>query len=281
MPVVKVWLQLAAAVAALFAAPALARPSEAELAASLEAEARGADMYAYDQAAWHASDALQADLAREKRSLDDLRAQGFRGYVVEPGGDGLLLATFYVSKGPSYLAAARYWAAGSEVNRGGLVKEGEDAALSPLALQLIAATGKAYDAASEAKYSLCSRSPPNTIVLPPRADGTISAYILTSTTTAGVYPAGGHFRFDFGADGKLISQRPFMKSCFPLDTRPRDGQTPEAVFLSHLLDRQPTEIHVFVSYNIPVRLFIGTMENNAVWEVSKGKVRFSEDLPKK
>lgn len=277
---VKTLLQFVVAVAAALAAPALAKPSEAELAAVREAEARGAEMYAYDQAAWHSTDALKSDLRRNRRSLDDLRKLGFKGFVVEPGGEGLLLATYYAEKDGKTWALARYWVARSEVKRGGLVTESEDAALSPLALQLVAIRAKSFDAGLDAKYSLCSSSPVNTIVLPPRADGTISAYILTSTVTHGVYPAGGHFRFDFGPNGEVLSHRRFTNGCVPINTNTQGGNTPVAGFITHLLDPQPTEIHVFVSYNIPVGLFVGTVGNNAMWEVTKGKVHFTRNLPK-
>lgn len=258
---------------ALLGAPVFADPGKAELQAVEAAEALGGEMYAYDQAAWHATDSIQSDIKREGRSLDKLVAAGLKGYVVEPAGEGLLLATFYAVNDGSTSGLARYWVAGSEVRRGGFLEQGDDPALSVLALQLVAIRTKAIDAAIAEDFRLCSESQPNTIVLPPRSDGTIPAYVLTSTVDAGIYPAGGHFRLDYDAQGSLVGKRPFMKTCFPLDYRKR----PAFIALSHLLDPQPTEIHAFVSRNIPVSLVLITTQNNMIWEAKAGRIRFVEE----
>jgi hypothetical protein len=260
------------ALSALIGAPVLAEPSKAELAAAAAAETRGAAIYAYDQAAWHASDAFQSDLAKQQMSLEKLHKEGLRGYVVEPDGD-LLLVTFFKEGKEGKRALARYWVRGSKVERGGILAEGENNALSPLALRLIDARGLAIAEAVNEKVGLCSSSSPNFVILPPGSDGVVSVYILTSTTQAGIYPAGGHFRYDFDASSKLVAKRRFMKSCFPLDTREQDGKRPVGLMLTHLLDPQPTEIHVFVSYNIPVGLYVATTSNGEVWEVNRGRIR--------
>lgn len=261
------------ALAALLAAPALATPSAAQLAAAKQAEARGAQIYAYDQAAWHATDAWQEERSKYDLSAGDMADLGLKGYIVEPAEDDMLLTTFFgIGKDGKRFAHARYWVRGSTVLRGGFVKRGEDNSLSPLAMRLIDAREAALAQAIKDQISLCSRSSPNFVVLPPGADGIISAYILTSTTVDGIYPAGGHFRYDYGAQGKLVAQRPFMKSCFPIDTRPKDGKAPVGIGLTHLLDPQPTEIHVFVSYNIPVPLYVMTQPNKEVWRVQNGTV---------
>lgn len=257
-----------------------AKPSVDELAAASAAEVRGDAMFAYDQAAWHATDKFQEDLRRQGVDLAKLAAQGFKGYIVEPGEGGQLLASFYAQRDGRSFALARYRVTGSTVSGGGLVEPDSTATLSLLALRMIDAREKAIQQMALPDHALCSNSPANTLVLPPQADGSVPVYVLTSTAVGGVYPAGGHYRFDYDADGKLSGERRFMKSCFPIDYRSKDGNTLKAVFLTHLLDPQPTEIHVFVQRNIPISLMVGTVSNNAMWSVEAGKVRYVRDFPK-
>ncbi|MEQ1543029.1 MAG: hypothetical protein ABL926_12315 [Novosphingobium sp.] len=256
------------------ATPCIAGPAAEYAAAVAEAEARGAQLFAYDQAAWHATDSFQADIARKGFRLDNLPAQwGAEGYIVEPASDDALSATFFGRKDGRHYAIARYTVSGSTVKGGGFLEGNGATALSPVAESMIAARRAAIEAFSKSDFGLCSRGPANTVVLPPNAQGQSAVYIFTSTTVAGIYPAGGHFRFDFDADGKLVSQRRFMKSCFDIDTRGRDGKTPAAIVMTHLLDPQPTEIHTFVSYNVPVELYVATTSSKTLWAVRKGKVR--------
>lgn len=259
--------------AALIATPVLADPSETELAAVREAEVRGAEIYAYDQAAWHSTDRMQADLKKRKWTLDKAQQEGMAGYIVEPAGNGLLLATYYGMKDGKTFAMARYWVRGSKVERGGFLKDGDDPALSPLALRLVETRKLAIDAAAEQKIFRCTRGSLNTVVLPPRSDGSIPAYVMSSAVEAGLFPAGGHYRYVFGSDGKLLSSRAFSKSCVAVDSRNVSGKV-VGFGVSHLLDPQPTEIHVFVSYNVPITLFVITQSNSSVWEVARGKVTF-------
>lgn len=261
--------------AALLAAPAQADPGGAELAAAREAESRGAEIYAYDQAAWHSTDRFQDDLKKRKWSLETAQKEGFSGYVVEPAGEGLLLATYYGVKDGKTIAMARYWVRGSKVQRGGILREGDDPALSPLALKLIEARSSAFKTAIEQKVFLCTKGNPNTVVLPPRPDGSIPAYVMSSGVQAGVFPAGGHYRYVFDADGKLLSSRAFSKSCVNVDARAVPKKA-SGFGVSHLLDPQPTEVHVFVSYNVPITLFVITESNRSLWEVDRGKVTFKQ-----
>lgn len=265
--------------AATMAAPALADPTAQQLAAAKEAEARGAEIYAYDQAAWHSTDRFVIDLRKVKLTLEQVSAQGVRGYVVEPTEKGLLLVTYYAQKDGRTWAFARYWMAGSSVRRGGLVKPGEDDALSALALKLVELRAKGVAAAGESKSFYCGMGNPNTVVLSPRADGTYPVYVMSAATQAGRFPAGGHSRFDFDGAGKLVAHRAFTKGCIDVDTAaiPKGA---EGFGVSHSLDPQPTEVHVFVSYNVPVKLFVIIEPGKELWEIERGKVVFKQVLAK-
>jgi hypothetical protein len=265
--------------AAMLAAPALADPTAPQLAAAKEAEARGAEIYAYDQAAWHSTDRFQIDLRKAKLTLAQIAEQGVRGYVVEPAGPGLLQVTYYAQKDGRTWAFARYWMAGRSVRRGGLVKAGEDAALSPLALKLAELRGKGIAAAGETKSFYCGKGNPNTVVLPPRADGTYPVYVMSAATQAGRFPAGGHSRFDFDGAGKLVSHRAFTRGCLDVDASalPKGAK---GYGVSHSLDPQPTEVHVFISYNVPIKLFVIIEPANDLWEIDRGKVVFKQVMAK-
>lgn len=272
-------MALALAAAALPLAPALADPTPGELSAAQKAEARGAQMYAYDQAAWHATDRFMADLRSADLTIERVSERGVRGYIVEPGKEGQLSTIFYAEVDGVRSAFARYSVRGSEVTGGGILGEDADKSVSDLANRLISARQSAIEAMEASDYGLCSRTQANTLVLPPLGEGPISAYILTSTQTDGVYPAGGHYRFDFDAAGTLVGQRRFMNSCFQIDWRSQRDETAVSMVLSHLLDPQPTEIHAFVSRNIPISMMIVTVENDRIWEVANGAIRYAGDVP--
>lgn len=261
-----------------FSIPVSAEPSQTERDAAKSAEVRGQDLYAYDQAAWHATDRLERDLRANGSSLSRASNLGLRGYVVEPSG-GLLMTTFYAERGGVQSAFARYWVLGSNVQRGGIVQPDADSVLSVLALRMIAARQAALVALQAGDYELCSQAPPNTVVLPPDAADQVSVYVLSSQTENGVYPAGGHYRFDFNGHGKLINERRFMNSCFPIDWREKSGNKPEFLFVTHLLDPQPTEIHAFVSRYVPLPILVGAISSKELWSVSRGAINFERDLP--
>lgn len=261
--------------ATAFSVPALANPTPREQAAARAAEARGAEIYAYDQAAWHSTDQLQVDMRRADLTYEVLADRGLAGFIVEPVSDGLLLATYYGKKQGKTFAIARYWMAGSTVKRGGLVKADEDAALSTVALKLIERRDQAVAVASADKVEICTDGAPNPVVLPPRADGSIPVYLMSASVETGTFPAGGHYLYVFDAAGKLTSKRPFTKSCVLVDWRnvPKDAT---GASVSHLLDPQPTEIHVFVSLNMPGKFFVITTSNKDLWLIDHGRISFKQ-----
>lgn len=270
---------VAVAALALTPGPAGAQATDAELAAAAEAQARGSEMFAYDQAAWHATDRFKADLAALGKAVRD-PGLTLRGYVVEPDVGGVLLVSFYGGT-PEMRAVARYRVDSRRQVEGGMLAEGADTALSPMALRLIAARDVAAAQVRQPGHEACVKAPFNTLVLPPRADGVVPVYLLTAAEALGVYPAGGHYRFDVDGNGKLVGERRFMTGCFPIDTRSGTGKRAAAMVLSHVLDPQPTEVHAFVSRNIPIGLIVATVSNHRLWTVTNGDVRFNRDLAAK
>jgi hypothetical protein len=237
---------------------ASAKVTEAEVADNAEAMATGKLLYAYDQAAWHSTDALMTLI--NPADYPDLR-----GWIVEPHDDNMLLVTYFGQRdGPRY-AVVRYVMRGSTVVKGGLVPAEADASLSSLANRLADARDAATERFSNERLGLCTEGAPNSVILPPDKDGRVRVYIMSSSTTAGVFPLGGHYRFTVGPDGQVESWRPFLKSCMTVDTRPSGEMKEKTAFLvSHLLDPQPTEIHYFVRYNLPLDLGV-IMPDGDVW----------------
>jgi hypothetical protein len=190
-----------------------------------------------------------------------------------------LLTTFFGDRGGRRFAVARYSIVGGTVMHGGIVEADGSTDLSLLAQRMIDARQMALQLMAQPDHGLCSELMPNTLVLPPRAHGQLSVYVLTATVTEGIYPAGGHHRFDFDAQGQFVGKRRFMNSCYDFDFRTKENENrPVALGLSHLLDSQPTEIHAFVSRNVPLPLQILTVANGAVWEITEGRIRYANSL---
>lgn len=255
------------------AAPAFAEDDKAAAAVNpagpgvMAAQERGNLLYAYDQAAWHSTDAFFA-------ALDPALQGQLRGYVIEPGEDDTLRVSFYgvrPSDYTKYVAYARYSVRGSKVVGGGMLASDADAALSPNALRMITAREVALKELQTRKWGFCNRNSPNLLVLPNGTDGATSVYIMSSSVTAGSFPAGGHFRFDVAADGTLTSARPFTNSCIDMQSRDDKGNETVMGFLTHSLDPHPTEIHVFVSRTLNMPMMISTGKDQ-FWLVENGTI---------
>lgn len=196
--------------------------------------ALGSRIFDYDQAAWHSTDAIGA-------RLDELARNGAQGWVIEPKGDGLSVI-YYGKADDAFFALARMDVQGATVTGQSWYTPQQREPLSPLALRLVAAKEAALAQASV--LAPCSDRPFNPVVLPPdQENGPISVYLLTPQVTTDRYPFGGHYRLEVDKDGKILSSRAFMKTCFQA---PRQEQA-KMMFITHLLDPRPTEIHAYMS----------------------------------
>jgi hypothetical protein len=233
--------------------------------------ARGAAIYAYDQAAWHTSDTMVA------KHLPEAVMRAIRGWVVEPRGD-VLTVTYFGRDGDKpyaiYIADFRDGAVSNErVPEAGSAER----TLTPLGLRLAAARVTATDAA--ASLPRCNDRRYNSVVLPPEPDGTIPVYLLTPQVENDQYPMGGHHEIDIAADGNVAGKRDFTKSCLIIGgpaTKP--GEKPVALYITHLLDPHPTEIHVFTSLSAHYPVFVGTSDKD-IWSVEGARI--SKIDPKK
>ena len=250
-------------------APALAKPaSKASAPLSAEEQAgvalaidRARLLHAYDQAAWHTTDALRRDVPSEAVAT-------IRGWVVTPDGDGDYRVTYY-SGAPGTGHRAVYsvvWTGGTDVRDAKLHAAGDDQ-LSAEETRLVAASG----AVPEQGPLRCANARFNRVILPrSSADEPDLVYLLTPQTEAGSIPLGGHHRSAV-KDGKILSSRPFSNSCIAM---PLDAKT-EGFVISHLLDPTPTEVHFFSALAGRKPVYVITTQNERLWvaEIVDGEPR--------
>lgn len=249
-------LMIAALAGPSLSVPALAAP-DAEQAALNLAIVRGKRLYDYDQAAVLSNDTLSSRVPAEARAQ-------LRGLVVEQVADGLQ-TTFYGQRNGEPFAIYTAFYKNDEVASDHVVAAGEDAHLSATALLL----AKARTAAEPAPRMSCSDRPPNEVALPPETPGgPVAVYRFSPQVEDNSYPFGGHSLVEV-ADGKVVSSREFTRSCLLMDLRPAPGQ-PQALVVSHLLDPQPTEVHVFLSLTLQQPIYVVTGER--LWLVQGTKI---------
>ncbi len=244
---------LVAATALLLVSPV--RADEAEDLAF--ASKRGAELFAYDRAAWVASDALMAELKDMPRGKP-------AGWVVTPSAEGGLEVSFVADdQGTRY----KFYVASVRENKvvATLFTTRSNEGLTETQQAML----RARDVALEAERPSCQAQPFNTVVLPGRAGGgAMDVYLLTPQVDAAVFPVGGHTRVSVGADGAITAKHDFLNTCLALDT----GEIPEggtnAVYVvSHLNDPLPTEIHVFLSIWMQAPIVVAIGETKKSWIV--------------
>lgn len=254
-------LLAAAILLAVGAAPAAAQQSigTADLATVSK---RGAQLYAFDQAAWHSTDSMLA------KALPQETMQAIRGWVVEPSED-LLRVTYY-----GFAGTTPYAIYIADIRDGKVVGDrvpGQDGrALSARGVRMAAAAS----VARTQSFPRCVDRPFNTVILPPERDGTVPVYLLTPMTKAGEYPFGGHHEVDVGPDGTVIGTRDFSRACLPMQAPPDSAM----LFITHLLDPHPTELHVYLSLWSGKAVAVGT-GGDRIWEVSGTRIAPMEGKP--
>lgn len=246
--------------AAAIGGPAAARPLPAAAAHSpdaalAEAQRRGDLIHAYDQAAWHTTDNLKRDIA-------DLQSSGIRGWIVTKTPNGYR-TTYYghAPEGPYRVYSAVWTGEGGAVTDRVVAGTAEERLLTAEERRL----ATAHDAVTPKGLALCNGRSFNIVVLPGgNPDEPDSVYYLSPQTDADVYPFGGHYRVDV-KDGKEVSRRAFSKACMNLP-RPAGRDAPKAMVLSHLLDKTPTEIHVFMARTVRLPVIV-VMPDRSVWAI--------------
>ena len=226
---------------------------------------RGNTMYQYDRAAWLTSDDILARLP-----LD--RQPEVGGWIVTATANGLHVDYFGKD------AAAERVVYSADIVRGAVTHAAVYPAtaapvLTEPALQMARALRAAWNEMNrQTDWQPCAPARFNTIVLPPEANGTVPVYFLTPQTETNSFPFGGHYEIDIASDGKTANKRAFTRGCLTMAKQPPGkGSAPAALFVTHLMDPHPTEIHLFEQHYLGVPVFVGTGPKS-LWKVESGTI---------
>lgn len=248
------------------AEPATAQSAE-ERAQLDWVEERGWLLYEIDRAAWVGTDDMTAQM-RDPATI------GVRGYIVEPE-EGGYAVTFY---GGPEAAPVTFYRGRVEsrrvVSREIFPAEGRPP-LTPLQRRLVAAR----EIAAQLDNQPCEGVGFNTVVVPPPdIDDPVDVYLLTPQLRAREWPLGGHYRATIGTDGTVTSGRRFATSCITLGGGELPGEQLEALFITHLLDPLPTEIHVFTMWTSQLPIGVATAGPDRVWWLSSRGIELDSNI---
>jgi hypothetical protein len=216
---------------------------------------RGRALYEYDQAAWHATDAVQALHPPVQSVGRYLALKSEKGWTVVFGHLNDQRDKFLI---------------GYEAIQGATLQEFTVKKLDPpeedTAFYLAAA--KAFDTALHDFQG--EKRPYNVAVLPAPPDQ-LYVYVVPAQRKPGVYPLGGDVRYLMTADGgTIVEKRQLHKSILEIDPHSiPTGTTPAAGIHTHILSDVPEDTDVFhVLTRLPSQPeFIGT-RNKKMYEIS-------------
>ena len=207
--------------------------SAAELASITE---RGRNLFAYDVAAWHSTDAVIALKPTEG---------SFESYIGQKVGDKWVVAYGKLSpKRDTYLIA--YEATQGKSASDFTVKkfdQGKEDKGFYLAAALAIDLAKTDFGKADRQYNVAVLSAPA---------NQLFVYLVPAQTVSGIFPLGGDVRYLMSADGKkIVEKRQLHKSIIefqaPKDTTPKMGyhtaildDIPEDTDVFHVLARQPS-----------------------------------------
>lgn len=229
--------------------------------------ATGAMIYAYDRAAWAATDAMLAEVPRDRLSA-------VRGWVVTPEGDDLVV-TFQSESGDAAKRFFQAWVRDGNVTR--TQSFANPQSLNAAEALLARAREAAFVDAEKRKLKSCTPARFNSVVLPPEAPGMpVRVYLLSAQVAEGNWPLGGHYLILVDDSGKVGSSRAFMNTCLPL-AKPKTASATAVFFVTHLLDQTPTEIHAFTAIASAIPLVVATPDKK-LWSVTRDGIVFEKTL---
>jgi hypothetical protein len=217
--------------------------------------ARGRALYEYDQAAWHASDSLQAT----HPAKDTLGR-----YIAHKSDAGWTVAFGHLNDQRDKFLV------GYEATQGASPQDFAVKKFDPLRedTAFFLAAAKAIDIALHDFRGV--QRPYNVAVLPAPSDQ-LYVYVMPAQTKAGVYPLGGDVRYLMTADGgTIVDRRQLHKTIIelPPSSIPK-GTTPAGGVHTHVLSDVPEDTDVFhvLTRQPPQPEFIGTT-NKKLYEIS-------------
>ena len=254
---------LAFGVALGMASSAVAQTSE-QSAAVQQAVAVGIRLYQHDQAAWHSTDAMLADLPATVRTT-------VHGWVTEEIDQGIRVS-FLTDGQPRVVYQALY-------RNAAVVSKGQvDLPLTELQERLNAARLLAI----HSSYMPCSANY-NSVALPratPSADGSdVDVYLMPGTTDPNAALFGGFYRVAVDTRAGLVRDvHAFTNSCIALSLQsPNAAERTAALAISQIIGDTPTEVHVFQSFTMRLPVFVAT--RSGTWEVAGADVHLVQAPP--
>jgi hypothetical protein len=240
-----------------------ARPTQEELAAITE---RGRMLYEYDQAAWHATDAVQ--MANPKT------VEGQRCIAKDENGKWRVVfgklnedrTRFAITYEADEQATLRQFALEQEP------EERADEGFFLYAARAIEGVMKDFGGASR---------PYNVAVLPAPSEQ-MYVYLYPAQTKARVYPLGGDTRYLVSADGRNILERRQMHKSI-IENRPtQQAKKVVAGYHTHVLSDLPEDTDVFhvLTQDPPVPEMVGTA--HFMYQVkTDGTIQIEKEMKRK
>lgn len=230
----------ATAAAPLTGAQQATAPTNEDLAAITE---RGRLLYEYDQAVWHASDAVQVANPKNVEGQRYVAKKENSKWMVVFGKLNEDHSRFGITYEADEQATMRQFAVKQEP------AERQDEGFFLYAGRAIEVAMKDFGSASR---------PYNVAVLPATAEQ-LYVYLYPAQMKARVYPLGGDVRYLVSADGTKILERRLMHKTI-IETASRPGKKLVAGFHTHVLSDLPEDTDVFhvLTQDPPMPEFVAT-----------------------
>jgi len=217
--------------------------------------ARGRALYEYDQAAWHATDAVQALHPPDQSIGRYIALKLDKGWSVAFGHLNDQRDRFLI---------------GYEATQGATLQQFTVKKFDPLKedTSFYLAAAKAFDTAL---HDFRGEKRPYNVAILPAPPNQLYVYVLPAQTKTGIYPLGGDVRYLVTADGgTIVEKRQLHKSIIEMDpsSLPK-GATPAAGVHTHVLSDVPEDTDVFhvLTRQPPQPEIIGT-RNKKMYEIS-------------
>lgn len=244
--------------------PLAPAPGGVPLSTLKEIERTGMELFVLDRAASLAAGALEKvrGFKRDRR---------VKGWITEEVSSGIIVS-FVGSKGKAPLSVLYR----ATVSRSGRIQGSPAQVNTPVALtEDQSAQFQVRSLGLSSVDAPCTKS--YKAVVLPRASATANwvVYALPEAAKPRVFPVGGSYRFEIDpARTSVVSSRGFARTCIDLS----GPQELVAFSLSHILDPNPTEIHVFANLSSGTPIYLVTMDNNVLWKVDQGVISFVKPI---
>ena len=246
-----------------------ANGAEHDNAALKFASERGRQIFLLDEAGWVSSDEML-------RKVPDPGAVGIAGWIVEQAPDHLH-SIFYRMRdnipAAVFVADTRV----RTVRSSKLLGPNDDSRMTPAEVRM----AQAREVTKHQSPMRCTDGQMNTVVIPPPAvDQPVEVYVMSAQVRRDEYPLGGHQVFRIDGKGEVVSTRRFTKGCLNVSPDPSAKEKTVSLYVTHLLDTTPTEIHVFTSLSARLPIFVDTPKSlspgagsHQLWNVDGESIR--------